>query len=147
MLRLFSEKLWVLTLGFLDSVDTSTTMVVQPGPVVEFLLANQNVRDLYSVDWTKVHRLLLCSRISTDVLAYSRSTYLIFTFHQAKRALKNLRVKVAPSNREYKISGLSDYPCKEQMYVVISSIFFSLHVDIALCSSLTYLSLIDTGFL
>lgn len=29
-------------------------MVVQPGPVVEFLLANQNVKDPYSVDWTKV---------------------------------------------------------------------------------------------
>ncbi|KAL0875862.1 hypothetical protein Bca101_025567 [Brassica carinata] len=62
--------------GLSLNIDTSTTMVVQPGPVVEFLLANQNARDLYSVDWTKV----------------------------------------APSNREYKISGLSDYPCKEQMF-------------------------------
>ena len=59
--RLFLVKYWVVTLWFLDSVDTSTTMVVQPGPVVDFLLANQNVKDPYSVDWNKVHRRLhLC---------------------------------------------------------------------------------------
>ncbi|KAF3535534.1 hypothetical protein F2Q69_00019132 [Brassica cretica] len=73
--------------GLSLNIDTSTTMVVQPGPVVEFLLANQNVKDPYSVDWTK-----------------------------AKRALKSLRVKVAPSNREYKISGLSDDRCRDQRF-------------------------------
>ncbi|KAJ0238727.1 Protein argonaute 9 [Hirschfeldia incana] len=73
--------------GLSLNIDTSTTMVVQPGPVVEFLLANQNVKEPYSIDWKK-----------------------------AGRALKNLRVKVAPSNREYKISGLSDDRCKDQLF-------------------------------
>ncbi|CAH2072228.1 unnamed protein product [Thlaspi arvense] len=73
--------------GLSLNIDTSTTMIVQPGPVVDFLLTNQNVKDPYSVDWTK-----------------------------AKRALKNLRVKVAPSNREYKISGLSEERCKNQLF-------------------------------
>lgn len=35
-------------------IDVSTTMIVQPGPVVDFLIANQNVRDPYSIDWNKV---------------------------------------------------------------------------------------------
>lgn len=34
--------------------DVSTTMIIQPGPVVDFLIANQNVRDPFSLDWTKV---------------------------------------------------------------------------------------------
>ncbi|CAH8362423.1 unnamed protein product [Eruca vesicaria subsp. sativa] len=73
--------------GLSLNIDTSTTMVVQPGPVVDFLLANQNVKDPYAVDWNK-----------------------------ARRALKNLRVKVAPSNREYKITGLSEDRCKAQIF-------------------------------
>lgn len=34
--------------------DVSTTMIVQPGPVVDFLIANQNARDPFSLDWAKV---------------------------------------------------------------------------------------------
>ncbi|KAL0887394.1 hypothetical protein Bca101_011377 [Brassica carinata] len=73
--------------GLSLNMDTSTTMVVQPGPVVDFLLENQNVNDPKYLDWNK-----------------------------ARRALKNLRVKVAPSNREYKITGLSEERCKDQMF-------------------------------
>jgi len=29
-------------------------MIVHPGPVVDFLIANQNVRDPFSLDWNKV---------------------------------------------------------------------------------------------
>ena len=29
-------------------------MIVQPGPVVDFLIANQNARDPFSLDWAKV---------------------------------------------------------------------------------------------
>lgn len=70
-------------------------MVVQPGPVIEFLLANLNVKDPYSVDWKKVQRLLPVLFNFTDFFA-SFEKYLIFFFscHQAGRALKNLRVKV-----------------------------------------------------
>ncbi|KAJ0266519.1 Protein argonaute 9 [Hirschfeldia incana] len=73
--------------GLSLNIDTSTTMVVQPGPVIDFLLANQNVKDPKYLDWIKV-----------------------------RRALKNLRVKVIPSNREYKITGLSEELCKDQMF-------------------------------
>jgi eukaryotic translation initiation factor 2C len=34
--------------------DVSTTMIIQPGPVVDFLTSNQNVRDPFSLDWSKV---------------------------------------------------------------------------------------------
>ncbi|CAN4100697.1 unnamed protein product [Withania somnifera] len=69
--------------------DVSTTMIIQPGPVVDFLIANQNAKDPFSLDWAK-----------------------------AKRMLKNLRVKTAPANQEYKISGLSEKSCREQTFAL-----------------------------
>lgn len=42
---------------------------------------------------------------------------------QAKRMLKNLRIKVNPSNQEYKITGLSEKPCREQTYDSIINVF------------------------
>ncbi|XP_043809276.1 protein argonaute 4 isoform X2 [Manihot esculenta] len=73
--------------GLSLNIDVSTTMIIQPGPVVDFLIANQNARDPFQLDWAK-----------------------------AKRTLKNLRIKASPSNQEYKITGLSDKPCREQMF-------------------------------
>lgn len=75
--------------GLSLNIDVSTTMIVQPGPVVDFLITNQNVKDPFSVDWQK-----------------------------AKRTLKNLRIKVSPSNAEYRITGLSEKPCSEQMFTL-----------------------------
>lgn len=73
--------------GLSLNIDVSTTMIIQPGPVIDFLLANQNAKDPYSLDWTK-----------------------------AKRVLKNLRITASPTNQEYKITGLSEKPCKEQTF-------------------------------
>ncbi|KAI4382180.1 hypothetical protein MLD38_008177 [Melastoma candidum] len=73
--------------GLSLNIDVSTTMIIQPGPVVDFLIVNQNVKDPYSLDWAKV-----------------------------KRSLKNLRIRVSPSNTEYKITGLSELPCKDQLF-------------------------------
>ncbi|OWM69089.1 hypothetical protein CDL15_Pgr025276 [Punica granatum] len=73
--------------GLSLNIDVSTTMIVQPGPVVDFLISNQNVKDPYALDWAKV-----------------------------KRTLKNLRIKASPSNTEYKITGLSEKICKEQLF-------------------------------
>lgn len=75
--------------GLSLNIDVSTTMIVQPGPVVDFLIANQNVRDPFCLDWVK-----------------------------AKRMLKNLRVKTSPANQEYKITGLSEKSCKEQTFTL-----------------------------
>ncbi|KAG1327683.1 Protein argonaute 4B [Cocos nucifera] len=75
--------------GLSLNIDVSTTMIVKPGPVVDFLIANQNVRDPYSIDWAK-----------------------------AKRMLKNLRIKAGPSNTEFKIIGLSDLPCDQQKFAL-----------------------------
>jgi eukaryotic translation initiation factor 2C len=73
--------------GLSLNIDVSTTMIVKPGPVVDFLLANQKVDHPNRIDWGK-----------------------------AKRALKNLRIKTSPANTEYKIVGLSDRNCHEQMF-------------------------------
>ncbi|XP_061341119.1 protein argonaute 4-like [Gastrolobium bilobum] len=75
--------------GLSLNIDVSTTMIIQPGPVVDFLIANQNVRDPFQLDWAK-----------------------------AKRALKNLRIKTGPSNQEYRITGLSELPCREQTFTL-----------------------------
>lgn len=75
--------------GLSLNIDVSTTMIVQPGPVVDFLIANQNVRDPYSIDWAK-----------------------------AKRMLKNLRIKTTTSNQEYKITSVSEKPCREQRFLL-----------------------------
>ncbi|XP_077241476.1 protein argonaute 4B-like [Tasmannia lanceolata] len=75
--------------GLSLNIDVSTTMIVKPGPVVDFLLANQNVRHPNDIDWLK-----------------------------AKRMLKNLRVKTKPSNMEFKIVGLSELPCNQQLFTL-----------------------------
>ena len=62
VIRLFFVTFWLLIntcfFRFFFSLDTSTTMVVQPGPVIDFLLANQNVNDPKYLDWNKVHHLI-----------------------------------------------------------------------------------------
>ncbi|KAF6146444.1 hypothetical protein GIB67_037744 [Kingdonia uniflora] len=73
--------------GLSLNVDVSTTMIVQPGPIVNFLVANQGVKTPFDLDWAK-----------------------------AKRALKNLRVKTTSSKTDYKITGLSEHPCNKQFF-------------------------------
>ncbi|QCD79300.1 argonaute [Vigna unguiculata] len=75
--------------GLSLNIDVSTTMIITPGPVVDFLISNQNVRDPFQLDWVK-----------------------------AKRTLKNLRIKTKPSNQEFKINGLSELPCREQTFTL-----------------------------
>uniref|UniRef100_M4CDR8 5-methyltetrahydropteroyltriglutamate--homocysteine S-methyltransferase n=1 Tax=Brassica campestris TaxID=3711 RepID=M4CDR8_BRACM len=74
--------------GLSLNIDVSSTLIVSPGPVIDFLVLNQEVRDPSSIDWKK-----------------------------AERTLKNLRVKVDPSNREYKITGLTRLPCRDQTFL------------------------------
>ncbi|KAI3440909.1 uncharacterized protein J3R85_002940 [Psidium guajava] len=73
--------------GLSLNMDVSTTMILTPGPVRDFLLANQNVKEPRYIDWAK-----------------------------AKKMLKNLRVKTRHSNMEYKIVGLSEKPCNQQFF-------------------------------
>ncbi|CAI9114673.1 OLC1v1015447C1 [Oldenlandia corymbosa var. corymbosa] len=73
--------------GLSLNIDVSTTMIVKPGPVIDFLKENQNVKDSSKIDWVK-----------------------------AKRMLKNLRITVSPSNQEQKITGLSDRICRDQRF-------------------------------
>ncbi|KAL0897547.1 hypothetical protein Bca101_081508 [Brassica carinata] len=73
--------------GMSLNMDVTTTMIIKPGPLVDFVIANQGARDPFTVDWSK-----------------------------AKRTLKNLRIKVSPSNQEYRITGMSEKPCREQTF-------------------------------
>ncbi|CAA7061181.1 unnamed protein product [Microthlaspi erraticum] len=70
--------------GLSLNIDVTDTLTVTPGPVLDFLVANQG-RDGISIDWKK-----------------------------AKSTLRNLRINIITSNREYKIAGLSGLCCKDQ---------------------------------
>ncbi|KAK1664259.1 hypothetical protein QYE76_052418 [Lolium multiflorum] len=73
--------------GLSLNVDLSTTMVVKPGPVIDFLLSNQNIEDPYRIDWVK-----------------------------AKRALNKLWISTVHTKMELKIVGLSEKNCNEQTF-------------------------------
>ncbi|KAJ7964784.1 Argonaute family protein [Quillaja saponaria] len=73
--------------GLSLNMDVSTTMILTPGPVIDFLLANQNVKETRNIDWAK-----------------------------AKRMLRNLRVLARHRNMELKIIGLSEKPCNRQFF-------------------------------
>lgn len=93
-------------------------MIVKPGPVIDFLLANQKVDHPDRIDWQKVS--FLFNIIDVYVLVIIQPYWYILTWMfscsiQAKRALKNLRIRTTPVNSEFKIIGLSDRNCNEQM--------------------------------
>ncbi|PKA50645.1 Protein argonaute 16 [Apostasia shenzhenica] len=76
------------TIGGLSlNMDVSATMIVNPGPVIDFLIKNQNVGGAKEIDWPK-----------------------------AKRMLKNLRIRTRHNNLEFKIIGLSPLPCNQQSF-------------------------------
>ncbi|XP_031382181.1 protein argonaute 16 isoform X2 [Punica granatum] len=117
--------------GLSLNMDMSTTMILTPGPVINFLLANQNVKEPRYIDWAK-----------------------------AKKMLKNMRVKTSHRNMEFKIIGLSEKPCNQQYFQmkprnsngvgdgqtieITVSEYFSQHLGIELESSL-YLPCLDVG--
>ncbi|XP_074358310.1 protein argonaute 16-like [Apium graveolens] len=75
--------------GLSLNIDVSTTMVLTPGPVIEFLKVNQSTQDDRAIDWAK-----------------------------AKKMLKNVIVKATHINREFKIIGLSEKPCNELYFTL-----------------------------
>ncbi|XP_015881205.3 protein argonaute 16 [Ziziphus jujuba] len=86
-LRGFHSSFRPTQAGLSLNMDVSTTMILKPGPVIDFILANQNVREPRYVDWVK-----------------------------ARKMLKNMRVKSTHRNMEYKIIGMSDKPCNHQYF-------------------------------
>ncbi|CAH9111873.1 unnamed protein product [Cuscuta epithymum] len=75
--------------GLTLNMDVSNTVILTPGPVIDFLLANQGIKERHyiDIDWAR-----------------------------AKKTLKNMRVKARHSNMEYKITGLSELPCHKQVF-------------------------------
>lgn len=89
-LRGFDSSFHMTRAGLTLNIDVAMTLILKPGPVLDFLLANQNVLERRNIDWIK-----------------------------AKRMLKNLRIKTSHTNRVFKIIGLSDKPCHQQRYTHI----------------------------
>lgn len=85
--RGFHSSLRTTQGGLSLNMDVSTTMILKPGPVIDFLLENQNVGDPSQVDWAR-----------------------------ARKMLKNLRIRTTHSGMEFKIIGLSDKPCNQQFF-------------------------------
>lgn len=66
------SKLIFLTFCYFSS-DVSSTLIVSPGPVIDFLVLNQEVRDPSSIDWKKVltRTSVVCLRLSTYLILFS----------------------------------------------------------------------------
>ncbi|KAM5580524.1 protein argonaute 16 [Rosa sericea] len=79
--------------GLTLNMDVSTTLILKPGPVIDFLKDNflkdnqQGVQNPLNIDWER-----------------------------AKRMLKNMRIKTRHRNMEFKITGLSQKSCREQYF-------------------------------
>ncbi|KAL3512653.1 hypothetical protein ACH5RR_025370 [Cinchona calisaya] len=83
--RGFSSRFQAVQGGLFLNFDVSTTTIIQPGPVINFLISHQNVSNTFKIDWL-----------------------------QAKQTLKNLRIKVTHTNREYRVHGLSEKSCRQE---------------------------------
>ncbi|KAE8804582.1 Protein argonaute 4B [Hordeum vulgare] len=59
--------------GLSLNVDLTTTMVVRPGPVIDFLLFNQDVKDTSRIDWRKVCLLVPLQRYKKSLSTMQRS--------------------------------------------------------------------------
>ncbi|XP_039851321.1 protein argonaute 4B-like [Panicum virgatum] len=73
--------------GLLLNMYVSTTVILEPGPVTNFIMSSQYINDTRRIDWGK-----------------------------AKRTLKNLRIKTTHTNSEFKIVGFSEKFCFEQTF-------------------------------
>ncbi|KAL3642288.1 hypothetical protein CASFOL_013103 [Castilleja foliolosa] len=69
--------------------DVSMTTIIEPGPVIDFLVKNQNVKNPSKINWK-----------------------------EASRTLKNLRMKTNHLRKDFKIIGLSEKSCKEQKFAL-----------------------------
>ncbi|KAL0460899.1 UNVERIFIED_CONTAM: protein argonaute 4 [Sesamum latifolium] len=60
--------------GLSLNIDVSTTMIIQPGPVADFLVANQNVKDPFSLDWAKLCSLVSLQRYTKALSSFQRAS-------------------------------------------------------------------------
>ncbi|XP_058180389.1 protein argonaute 16-like [Rhododendron vialii] len=74
--------------GLSLNMDVSATMIVTPGPVIDFLLAKQDAKKPCNIDWAK----------------------------EANEMLKTMRVRTRHTNMEFRIVGLSEMPCNQQYF-------------------------------
>ncbi|KAH0918445.1 hypothetical protein HID58_026105 [Brassica napus] len=58
--------------GMSLNMDVTTTMIIKPGPLVDFIIANQGVNDPFTVDWSKYSADLPCINVGKP----KRPTYI-----------------------------------------------------------------------
>lgn len=101
---------------------------MKPGPVLDFLLANQGIKEPRQIDWVKVWKFSVCNTLfllsMCMISLKANSCFNNGGFYQtlpqtlqAKRMLKNMRIKTRHNNLEFKILGISEMPCNQQRYV------------------------------
>jgi len=90
-------------------------MILEPGPVIEFLKANQSVETPRQIDWIKVVLAFKCNNWEHDWLLLFWACEVFIETWQAAKMLKHMRVKATHRNMEFKIIGLSSKPCNQQL--------------------------------
>ncbi|XP_020224237.1 protein argonaute 4B [Cajanus cajan] len=56
--------------GLTLNIDVSNTIILETGPVLEFLIKNQNVNNAYRIDWNKAKRMLKNLRIQANGIEF-----------------------------------------------------------------------------
>ncbi|XP_074307766.1 protein argonaute 6-like [Silene latifolia] len=75
--------------GLSLNLDVAMTLTLTSGPVLNFLMSNQNVKEARYIDWEK-----------------------------AKRVLTDLKIKTSHTNKVYKITGLTEKPCHQLSFLL-----------------------------
>ncbi|KAK2385915.1 protein argonaute [Trifolium repens] len=103
--RGFHSSFKVTQKGLSLNVDVSTTLLVKPGPVVDFLLQNQNVQQTNLIDWTKARRMLKNIRIKANNREYKITGLSEMSCRAQKFLIKNGN----DVNGQVKISEITVY--------------------------------------
>ncbi|KAH0454153.1 hypothetical protein IEQ34_016077 [Dendrobium chrysotoxum] len=120
--RGFHSSLRPVQGGLSLNIDVATAIIVRPGPVIEFLIANQNVRDPFQVDWEKAKRMLKNLRVKIRNMEFKiigltelPCNQQTFTFRPrgdcGVNAIEITVYEYFVSHRRTPLSYSADFPC------------------------------------
>ncbi|KAK9676555.1 hypothetical protein RND81_11G084800 [Saponaria officinalis] len=84
----FHSSFHMTRAGLSLNLDVAVTLTLTPGAILDFLMANQNIKEARYIDWVK-----------------------------AKIMLTDVKIKTSHTDRIYKIVGLSERPCHQLSFL------------------------------
>ncbi|KAL0741036.1 hypothetical protein Bca4012_082549 [Brassica carinata] len=102
--------------GMSLNMDVTTTMIIKPGPLVDFVIANQGARDPFTVDWSKHCTLIPLQRYTKALNTFQRSALV-----EKSRQKPQERMNVL--SKALKVSNYDTEPLLRSCGISISSNF------------------------